>query len=206
MKVMSLFRSKPAPRAETRTSTGAAISSAHLRREMVSMALRDTVNRHGIPKDWLHVDPLMVRGPRGDYHCYVRIHLRHWEPRLLAHASAFEASLVKRISLLDAGCSSWLRGVSWQLEASSGELPATMPPPSSWQDAPPASGVRSPAGHPPAAASATAAAPQPTGRDHLGLLLSAGDGRYGRGTADEDDPADFQPTQPFLSNDASPGR
>lgn len=188
MKVLSLFRRKPAAARDRQgplPSTSSARTASHLRREMVTMALRDTVHRHGIPKDWLATDTLLVRGPRGEFQCYVRILLTRWEPRLLAHASAFEASFVRRLSLLDGTSQSWLRGISWQLGGDRPGFPTTMPPPAVWQDEVPAQPVE---------ASAPVAANER--RAELGLLFSERDQKYQR--AVEGDNADFQPTQPFL--------
>ena len=195
MKVISLFRRKsPASqeRQESPSSLGAARSASHLRREMVNMALRDTVHRHGIPNDWLSTDTLMVRGARGDYQCYVRILVKHWEPRLITHASAFEASLVRRLTLLDGTSRSWLRDISWQLGGGVRPgFPTTMPPASTWQPA--QDNEKQPS-------QATVAEEKPSRRQALSSLFSSRDGKFAR-PADGGE-GDFQPTQPFLPTDA----
>lgn len=188
MKVLALFRRKATEASERQMSLpsmGASRSAGHLGREMVKTALRDTVHRHGIPKDWLAADTLLVRSPRGELQCYVRILLTRWEPRLLAHASALEASFVRRLTLLDGTSQSWLRGISWQLGGGRPGFPTAMPPPSVWQEAAPAQRVEAPA---PVAADES--------RVDLSLVFSERDRDYQRAAAA--DPSDFQPTQPFL--------
>lgn len=158
---------------------------------MVSMGLRDTLNRHGIPKDWLEVDPLVVRGPRGDVHCYVRLRMKRWEPRLLAYASAFEGSLMKRIALLDPTSSSWLRGFSWQFTPPPLPDVAYMPPPSTWlaQEANAEVGAKA------------TVDPRAAAEEKVGELLAAGDSRFGRLIRSKRERVDFEPTQPFLAPD-----
>lgn len=192
MNVLTLFRRKPSVpplRGEAPSARLVASTSGHLRREMVNMALRDTAHRHGLPRDWLAADTLVFRSSRGDFHCYVRILMSQCEPLLLAHASAFEASFTRRLSLLDATASSWLRGVAWQLGSAAPGLPTTMPHPSTWQK--PRIAGKGP----------EAAAPEPAASEHVGLgsLLGTGDARYARLREAGGDAGDFQATQPFLA-------
>lgn len=162
---------------------------AALHRELVSVALRDTLIRHGIPTGWVSVDTQSAIGARGEPHCHVRLLLRHWDPRLMEHAVAFQKSFASRISLLDANQHAWLRGISWQFAMPDEETRQQMPPPATWKPAP-------------KAAAPVVAAPvqvQHSQLEQLRRMMADGDAFHaGEG---DDGPADFQNTQPFDAMD-----
>src|SRR5687767_1059705 len=84
------------------------------RRELVRVALRDTLVRHGVPTDWVGVETLsaITRGREPGLH--MRLILRHWEPQLLACAVALQKHVAQRVLLLDPLAAGWMTGISWQ--------------------------------------------------------------------------------------------
>ena len=108
------------------------VAPSALRREVVNVALRDTLIRHNIPAAWLGLELQPVRSSRGEAQCYVRLQLRHWEPRLLPLIVAFQTSLGRRVVLLDASAATWLRGVLWQFMLPDDSACPPMPPASVW--------------------------------------------------------------------------
>jgi hypothetical protein len=58
-------------------------SRTALHRELVSVALRDTMIRHGIPTGWVSADMHAAFNAKGEPQCHVRLLLKHWDPRLM---------------------------------------------------------------------------------------------------------------------------
>ena len=80
---------------------------------------------------------------------YVRLVLRHWDERLLRYAFAFETQLRDAISQFEPQASTWLHGISWELDLHSSCPYPDMPDPASWL--PPVPPVPEAAGNPPKA-------------------------------------------------------
>lgn len=102
-----------------------------VRKEVVRISLRDTLQQAGIPAAWLKVEPLAMAMPGRDVGIHVRLNVQHWDPRLMLHGPALQAALDKRIAALDPSAGEWLMGYSWQFQVSSG-VPAELPPAASW--------------------------------------------------------------------------
>lgn len=110
----------------------AASSPAGMRREMLRMALRDTLVRHGIPPHWIGAEMVVDQAEGAERGMHLRLLIKHDEPRLLAHGFALQHSLFKRIELFDPGTSQWLRGISWQFAVTKPESELVMPDPALW--------------------------------------------------------------------------
>ena len=178
---------------EGRSTHKPSSSRTAIHRELVSVALRDTLMRHGIPAGWIAVDMHSALNAKGEPLCHVRLVLKHWDSRLVEHAVAFQNSFSSRISLLDAKQSSWLRSISWQFAVPEDDVAPLMPPAATWR---PAVAQVAPAA---AVAAAAAAAPVRHAQlEQLRRLMAEGDALHG----DDDGPADFQNTQPFEGMDA----
>jgi hypothetical protein len=116
-------------------------SKSGRRRELLRVALRDTLQRHGIPAGWVSADVLVSSSRSGERGIHWRLVLKHWEPRLLTHAVALQHSLVKRVTTSDPMASSWLTGISWQLAVADESLCPAMPSPRFWATRPDADGA-----------------------------------------------------------------
>ena len=106
------------------------------RRELLRVVLRDTTNRHGIPGAWLDGEVLVSTSRTGERGIHWRLVVKHWDPRLLVHAVAFQQALIKRLTTFEPLASSWLTGISWQFAAPDGLPVPPMPHPGSWTEPP----------------------------------------------------------------------
>jgi hypothetical protein len=190
----SLFgrRNEPAPVSRPPVSVTPSTSRNATRRELVRVALRDTLNRHGIPADWLGVEALsaVTRGREPGLH--LRLVVRHWEPQLLACGVALQKGVMQRVLLLDPLAANWMTGISWQFAPVDESNCPDLPPPAHWKAmlaaAKPASG-------------AAAVGPAPLEgagerRAALDRLLGPGRGPAGR---DGEAHPEFSDTRPMFS-------
>lgn len=150
------------------------------RRELVHVVFRDTMRHHGIPSDWMEATVLKVsQGARAGLH--VQLLVRREHEQLLAYVPAFQESFIAALHRFDAGAAEWMKSLSWQFE---GMAPAASPAP--------------PGLKPRATAPAASAAPADDSdlQQDLKALFAIRDQAL-RDTSGDDDPNDFQPTQPM---------
>ncbi len=86
------------------------------RRQLVQVLLRDLLRRSGIPPQWLECQMLVVSSRSKGAGIHVRIVAKHWDPRLMNYASAFQNELLTDILRFDPLATVWLNGMSWQLD------------------------------------------------------------------------------------------
>lgn len=191
MSLFSFFRGRPAPVADKRHPAPGRASAYSLatqnqaRSEMVRLALRDMLTRHGIPAAWIDFEVLwQARSPTSRTPTmHVRLLIRHLEPQLLSHGLSFQRSLLKRLSLFDPKASAWLGSVSWQFD-----LPESWPCPE-W---------RGLAAQPGGSAETPLPAPDPQMQaqlEELRRLFAMGDSQYAR-LAAEGRHSGFEETRP----------
>jgi hypothetical protein len=123
----------PAP-SELRIFSPAAPPPAqgNTRRELLRVVLRDTMVKHGIPTTWLGAETLVSDLPDGQAGLHLRLLVRQWEPRLLAHGVAFQQSFCRRLTLFDPVAAHWLTGISWQYDLPDPAVCPDMPDPKVW--------------------------------------------------------------------------
>jgi hypothetical protein len=147
-----LLGRKPAPAARPRHSrpapstqfdsqhTQAGSNSQSVRKDLLKMVLRETLTRNGIPPTWISADMLRTTSPaRRETGLHVRFLVRHWDPRLMEHAVAFEAEFTDRLQLLDPLANNWLMGFSWQFTMEDRSVCPALPHPATWTAPPPPS-------------------------------------------------------------------
>lgn len=106
------------------------------RRELLRVVLRDTLHRHGIPAAWIAGEMLSTTSRNGERGVHWRLHIKHWDARLVTHAVALQQALMRRVVTFDPLASKWLSGVSWQFALDDeSECPA-LPHPTSWTTTP----------------------------------------------------------------------
>jgi hypothetical protein len=140
-----LLGRKPAPPARPRHSrtapstqfdsqhTQAGSNSQSVRKDLLKLVLRETLTRNGIPPTWLSADMLRTTSAsRRDTGLHVRFLVRHWDPRLVQHAVAFEVEFTERLQLLDPAAGEWLMGFSWQFTMEDRSACPALPHPASW--------------------------------------------------------------------------
>ena len=162
------------------------------RRELLRAALRDTLNRHGIPPAWIGAETLVTTSRGAQKGLHWRLLIKHWNPELLSYSVPFQQSLMARVSALDANAGTWLMGISWQFALPDESVCPPMPQ-RAWSAEPKAvakvvapTGVATPAPAQAAAATNTKA--------DLEQMFAARDAQLKRGTAEED--VKFQTTEP----------
>lgn len=183
---------QPLPSARSRASApqggseGRAVSPISMRRELLRLALRQSLLKNGIPSSWIVAEALEV-SPRGGGTpgVHIRLVMQHWEPRLLPYTLSFQQDLEQRLLAVEPEVRSWLRGFSWQYAKVEGE-PGPMPDPATWAD-----GTPQPESAPVAMEPPQPGPPRKTKED-LARLFAQQD----RIRARDEAPPDFAPTQP----------
>ena len=100
--------SQPDTEAVTRPGQAPAQSPMGLRRELLRVALRDTLVRHGIPAPWITAEAVPEPGSGPDLRIHLRLQIRHYDPNLLAHGMALQSSFYKRVELFDPMAAQWV--------------------------------------------------------------------------------------------------
>ncbi len=113
------------------------LSGSTTRRELLRVVLRDTLNRQGIPPDWIAAELFTTTSRDGERGVHWRLLVKHWDPRILTHGVAIQHALIKRVTSLDPLASSWLNGISWQFALDDETLCPPLPHPGSWTSTPP---------------------------------------------------------------------
>jgi len=138
------FRAKPSAREaeqsrlSSHSSQTASRSQNAARREVLQLALRESLQRHGIPISWITADALVATSRHSEVGLHWRLAIKHWDPRLMLHGVALQHSLVNRALMYDPMTPSWLIGISWQFALPDESLCPPMPHPGSWTADPPA--------------------------------------------------------------------
>ena len=127
--------SQPDTEAVTRPGQAPAQSPMGLRRELLRVALRDTLVRHGIPAPWITAEAVPEPGPGPEQRIHLRLQIRHYDPNLLAHGMALQSSFYKRVELFDPQAAQWLHGISWQFAVADPPSGIEMPDPAQWAPA-----------------------------------------------------------------------
>src|SRR5690349_16834285 len=106
-----------------------------MRRELLRLALRQSLTKNGIPTSWIVSQAVDVPGRDGPSGVHVRLLLQHWGPRLLPYTLSFQHDMEQRLLAVEPQAHDWLRGFSWQYADGGGEL-LPMPDPAIWAEAP----------------------------------------------------------------------
>jgi hypothetical protein len=107
-------------------------SSHHVRKDLLKIALRETLSRNGIPQAWLAADMLRTSSTRREQGLHVRFIMRSWEPRLVLHGPALEQDFMQRLLQLDPQADDWLMGFSWQFALEDASICPPLPHPAAW--------------------------------------------------------------------------
>ncbi|MEJ8839998.1 hypothetical protein [Ramlibacter sp. AN1133] len=150
------------------------------RRELIALALRDTLKRHGLAAGCITAEALpSVVGRRRGLH--IQLVFRDWQPSLLSYVVALEAAVKARLAHLDPLSTSWLMGMSWRFEPTERSLWPQLPAPELRSRSPPVLRDAIGAAH----------------RFPKDNLLPAGDDRFQDSIAAR---PDFSPTLPMAKN------
>lgn len=153
------------------------------RHELLSMAVRDTLRRHGIPHTWIAAQVTPALTPRKERGVHLRLVARHWHPAIASCVVALQKSVVARLTRLDPLACEWLVGVTWKFDPADDSLCPALPAPEYWREwqemqrAAPAAPVQRP----------------PAARQALQRLMAESDQAFATRGGDG-----FSPTQPML--------
>ncbi len=104
-----------------------------IRRELLRVRTRNTLRLSGIPESWLEAQ-VLLEPAGGRTFLHLRLVVRHWDPRLMRYAIAFQRKLMEEIERIDPQAAQWLLSIMWafppDLECPDPELPQ----PSAWLD------------------------------------------------------------------------
>jgi hypothetical protein len=120
------------------TASTTALARDDTRRELLRMAVRDTLRKHGIPVEWVSAETssrATRERERGMHLCLV---LREWQPRLLEFTVALQKAIRSKLIRLDPLSPAWLAGISWKFEPHDEDLCPPLPPAHGWQAQAPA--------------------------------------------------------------------
>ena len=113
-------------------------SSVHsVRKDLLRVALRETLTRNGIPPGWISADMLRTNSPKREPGMHVRFLIQHWDPRVMLHGVALEEDFQQRLLMLDPQAHTWLTGFSWQFALEDKSACPSLPHPGSWMSPPP---------------------------------------------------------------------
>jgi hypothetical protein len=93
-----------------------AVTRERTRRELISMAVRDTLKKHGLADGTVTADALPSVTAAKHRCMHIQLVFRDWQPSLLAYVVALESAVKERLHRLDPLSPSWITGVSWRFE------------------------------------------------------------------------------------------
>lgn len=140
--------SQPHSQLSSSLSQQHAASQSTTRRELLRVVLRETLQRQGIPADWIAAEVLGTTSRTGERGVHWRLLVKHWDPRILAHGVAIQHALIKRVTSFDPVASTWLTGISWQFALPDESVCPPLPHPGSWTSPPIESALPMAAGAP----------------------------------------------------------
>jgi hypothetical protein len=107
-------------------------NAAH--RDLVRLTLRETMQQHGIPSDWMDCRTLFVPNPLHQSRVHVQFLVRKADRQLLGYVHAFQESFWQQLLKADKRARDWLSSVGWEFYGQSVPGSPPMPDPTSWQD------------------------------------------------------------------------
>ncbi|GAC1530249.1 MAG: hypothetical protein NVS2B4_09030 [Ramlibacter sp.] len=126
-------QARPRKRASRAVVSRAPLSSippANLRRELLRLALRQSLSRNGIPVHWIGAEVIELPGPGNPVH--VRLLVQHWDERLPRLFLAFQEDFEQRLLAVEPLAHTWLRGFSWQFQLVDAAPHPRLPAADSW--------------------------------------------------------------------------
>jgi hypothetical protein len=101
---------------ETESTAQRANSANAARRELVQVALRDTMRKHAIPADWIDCRMLSVVTRQRRAGMHVQFIVRKSQTQLLASVHEFQRSFWHGIEQFDPRARDWLFSIAWQFD------------------------------------------------------------------------------------------
>ncbi|MBC5783815.1 hypothetical protein H8N03_12740 [Ramlibacter sp. USB13] len=86
------------------------------RRELLSVAVRETLRKHGFPQHWVQPETLSVVTRQRERGLQLRLVVREWQPPFLDYCVALQRAIRHRVLRLDPLSASWFTGVTWKFD------------------------------------------------------------------------------------------
>jgi hypothetical protein len=119
---------------EQRISRLQATTREQTRRELVSMAVRDTLKKHGLPPGCITADALPGVTPTRHRGVHIQLVFRDRQASLLAYVVALESAVKSRLQRLDPLAPAWVTGISWRFEPADRTVWPKLPAPAKPED------------------------------------------------------------------------
>jgi hypothetical protein len=103
------------------------------RRELLAMAVRDTLRKNGVPAQWFATEMLATMTPARERGVQLRLVLREWQPQLLAYTVALQRAIEEKLRRIDPLSPAWLAGITWKFEPADDRLCPQMPNAEYWK-------------------------------------------------------------------------
>ena len=88
------------------------------RRELLTMAVRETLRKNGIPAHWFATEAVSTLTPGRQRGMQLRLVFREWQPQMLAYTVALQRAIEGRLLRMDPLSPGWLAGITWKFEPS----------------------------------------------------------------------------------------
>ncbi|MDB5891683.1 MAG: hypothetical protein JWP47_2514 [Polaromonas sp.] len=88
------------------------------RRQLIQILLRDLLDRHGIPANWIRCEMLMISSRSRGPGLYVRLIVSQWDDRLMHYLYAVQSQFRADILKFEPDSVRWMHGMSWQFDVS----------------------------------------------------------------------------------------
>ena len=111
-----LFGRTPRQSRGQKASRLQAASREQTRRELVAMALRDVLKRHGLAAGCITAEGLADPADSRQDGVHIQLVYRDGQSNLLAYVLALEAAVKSRLERLDPLSPAWITGLSWRFE------------------------------------------------------------------------------------------
>jgi hypothetical protein len=118
--------------AERQQRAPATVQQEDTRRELLAMAVRDTLRKHGIPQHWIKAETFSAVSATKGRGMHLRLVVRVWRPDMLAYTVALQRAILVRLIRLDPLSSSWAAGISWRYEPVDDSTCPALPPAGFW--------------------------------------------------------------------------
>jgi hypothetical protein len=98
---------------------------------------RNTLRLSGIPESWIEAQ-VLLEPVGGRTFMHLRLVVRHWDPRLMQFAVAFQRKLMEEIERIDPQAAQWLLSIVWAFPPDLACPYLELPQPSAWLEQEPA--------------------------------------------------------------------
>lgn len=174
----SLFGKRPKHLKDPKLSQLQAATREQTRRQLLAMALRDTLKRNDLAADCITAEGVAGGMAGRDRGMHVQLIFSEWQPGLLSYVVALEQAFRATLRRLDPLSPTWMLGITWRFEPRN---------PMSWPQLPTPRQRK-------LAELAQAVSVSGGAKASRDTLLQSGDAAFRKRSAA---PGDFAPTQPM---------